>query len=125
LYRSLKIFKNSEFDFKIEWSFFECFLFGSLMGIPLSTTHCKVGAVVSVGLTYDKDSLKFDTEKIEKYKNKAFFRFFLNWFQSCSSRFKNILAAWLITVPASAIISAALFWILKAIIPIDILSIAL
>jgi phosphate/sulfate permease len=42
------------------------------MGIPLSTTHCKVGAVVSVGLTYDKESLKFDTEKIEKYKRSHF-----------------------------------------------------
>lgn len=73
---------------------------GSLMGIPLSTTHCKVGAVVSVGLTYDKDAVKFDT-------------------------FKNILAAWLITVPASAAISAVLFLILKAIIPTDVLDITL
>jgi sodium-dependent phosphate transporter len=73
---------------------------GSLAGIPLSTTHCKVGAVVSVGLTYDRDSLKFDT-------------------------FKNILAAWLITVPASAAISALLFVIFKWIIPASILSIAL
>ena len=46
--------------------FFKRFLFGSLMGIPLSTTHCKVGAVVSVGLTYDKDAVKFDTDSVEK-----------------------------------------------------------
>ena len=62
---------------------------GSYFQIPLSTTHCKVGAVVAVGLTYDKKSLKWET-------------------------FKNILYAWVITVPASAGISAILYWVLKA-----------
>ena len=61
---------------------------GSYFKIPLSTTHCKVGAVVAVGLTYDKDSLKWET-------------------------FKNILYAWVITVPASAGISAVLYVALK------------
>merc|ERR1711981_1458275 len=66
---------------------------GSVLAIPLSTTHCKVGAVVAVGLTYDKDSLKWDT-------------------------FKNILYAWVITVPASAVVSALLFLLLKWTIPV-------
>lgn len=61
---------------------------GSLFGIPLSTTHCKVGAVAAVGYTYDKEALKWDT-------------------------FKNILYAWVITVPASAGISAILYVIFK------------
>lgn len=61
---------------------------GSLLGIPLSTTHCKVGAVAAVGYTYDKDALKWET-------------------------FKNILYAWIITVPASGGISAILYLILK------------
>lgn len=63
---------------------------GSYMGVPLSTTHCKVGAVVAVGWTYDKNSLKW-------------------------SVFKNIIYAWVITVPASAFISGGMYWILKAV----------
>lgn len=67
---------------------------GSYMGVPLSTTHCKVGAVVAVGWTYDKNSLKW-------------------------SVFKNIIYAWVITVPASAFISGGMYWILKAVLGLE------
>lgn len=56
-------------------------LFGSMLQIPLSTTHCKVGAVVAVSLVHDRANV------------------------SCAT-FKKIAMAWFVTLPVSGVISA-------------------
>ncbi|XP_014673465.1 PREDICTED: sodium-dependent phosphate transporter 2-like [Priapulus caudatus] len=58
-------------------------LVASNMGIPVSTTHCKVGSVVSVGWVRSRDAV--------------------DW-----SLFRNIFMAWLVTVPCSGAISAGI-----------------
>ncbi|KAI0987222.1 hypothetical protein GJ496_010706 [Pomphorhynchus laevis] len=58
-------------------------LFASNLSIPVSTTHCKVGSVVFTGRVRSKQSV--------------------DW-----SLFGNIIIAWLVTVPVTGIISAAL-----------------
>lgn len=62
-------------------------LFGSMLQIPLSTTHCKVGAVVAVSLVHDRSQVSFDT-------------------------FKKIAMAWFVTLPVSAAVSAFSYFIL-------------
>lgn len=62
-------------------------LLASNVGIPVSTTHCKVGSVVSIG-----------------------------WFRSRSavtwSTVRNIAVAWFVTVPVSGLISAGVMYLL-------------
>jgi solute carrier family 20 (sodium-dependent phosphate transporter) len=53
----------------------------SLLTLPVSTTHCKVGSVVATGQIRSKQSV--------------------DW-----SLFRNIIIAWIITVPATAGIAA-------------------
>ena len=53
-------------------------LLGSNMGIPLSTTHCKVGAVVSVSLMHNRKAVSWRT-------------------------FGNIAWAWIVTLPVSGL----------------------
>jgi len=65
-------------------------LVASKIGIPISTTHCKVGSVVFVGY------LRSTREGVD-------------W-----SLFRNIIFAWVVTVPVSAGLSALLMWILSA-----------
>lgn len=62
-------------------------LFGSMLQIPLSTTHCKVGAVVAVSLIHDRSQVSFET-------------------------FKKIAMAWFVTLPVSAAISALSYYLL-------------
>ncbi|KAK3578013.1 hypothetical protein CHS0354_036566 [Potamilus streckersoni] len=57
-------------------------LVASNVGIPISTTHCKVGSVVCVGFVRSKQSV--------------------DW-----TLFRNIILAWFVTVPASGLLSAA------------------
>lgn len=64
-------------------------LFGSMLQIPLSTTHCKVGAVVAVSLIHDRSQVSIST-------------------------FKSIAMAWIVTLPVSALISAASYLALKS-----------
>nr|CAH7747611.1 unnamed protein product [Callosobruchus chinensis] len=64
-------------------------LLASKVGIPISTTHCKVGSVVFVG--YFSSSKKG-----------------VDW-----SLFRNIISAWLITVPIAALLSAATMLLLS------------
>ncbi|VDP41096.1 unnamed protein product [Schistosoma margrebowiei] len=61
-------------------------LIASKIGLPISTTHCKVGSVVFVGRARSRDNV--------------------NW-----GIFRNILAAWLVTLPAAGAISALLMYI--------------
>ncbi|KAF8560778.1 hypothetical protein P879_05174 [Paragonimus westermani] len=60
-------------------------LIASKIGLPISTTHCKVGSVVGVGRARAKGSV--------------------NW-----GIFRNILIAWLVTLPAAGGIAALLMY---------------
>nr|CAH8832564.1 unnamed protein product [Trichobilharzia regenti] len=66
-------------------------LIASKIGLPISTTHCKVGSVVFVGRARSRDNV--------------------NW-----GIFRNILIAWLVTLPAAGAISAFLMYIFTFII---------
>ncbi|MEH2265125.1 inorganic phosphate transporter [Nostoc sp.] len=59
-------------------------LIASRLGLPVSTSHALVGSVVGIGLVQNIKSIKFQT-------------------------LKGIAAAWLITIPVSALLSAAIF----------------
>ncbi|MCW5313346.1 inorganic phosphate transporter [Nostoc sp. KVJ3] len=63
-------------------------LMASRLGLPVSTSHALVGGVVGIGLVQNIKSIKFQT-------------------------LKGIAAAWLITIPVSAILSAAIFSIAR------------
>ncbi|MBN3872366.1 MAG: inorganic phosphate transporter [Nostoc sp.] len=63
-------------------------LIASRLGLPVSTSHALVGGVVGIGLVQNINSIKFKT-------------------------LKGIAAAWLITIPVSAVLSAALFSIAR------------
>ncbi|ARV63106.1 phosphate permease [Nostocales cyanobacterium HT-58-2] len=63
-------------------------LLASRLGLPVSTSHALVGGVVGIGLVQDIKSVQFKT-------------------------LQGIAAAWLITVPASAAISAVIFSIAR------------
>ena len=63
-------------------------LIASRLGLPVSTSHALVGGVVGIGLMQNIKSIKFQT-------------------------LKGIAAAWLITIPVSAVLSAAIFSIAR------------
>jgi PiT family inorganic phosphate transporter len=62
-------------------------LLASYLGLPVSTSHALVGGVVGIGVVQNIKSIKFST-------------------------IQNIAAAWLITVPISAALSATIFKIM-------------
>ncbi|MEH2252471.1 inorganic phosphate transporter [Nostoc sp.] len=63
-------------------------LIASRLGLPVSTSHALVGGVVGIGLVQNIKSIKFKT-------------------------LKGIAAAWLITIPVSAVLSATIFSIAR------------
>nr|CDS25451.1 Sodium dependent phosphate transporter 1 A [Hymenolepis microstoma] len=67
-------------------------LIASKFGLPISTTHCKVGSVVCVGRFRSRENV--------------------NW-----RLFVNILLAWVITLPVAGGISALIMWLLTRQIP--------
>jgi inorganic phosphate transporter, PiT family len=67
-------------------------LLASRLGLPVSTSHALVGGVVGIGLVQNFKSIKFHT-------------------------LQNIAAAWLITVPISAVLSATIFSIARIFFP--------
>ncbi|XP_787652.2 sodium-dependent phosphate transporter 2 [Strongylocentrotus purpuratus] len=69
--------------FSIELGAAATVLLASNIGIPISTTHCKVGSVVAIGKVRSAATVQW--------------RLFI-----------NIIIAWIVTVPATAAISAAL-----------------
>ncbi|MBD2452731.1 inorganic phosphate transporter [Nostoc sp. FACHB-87] len=63
-------------------------LLASRLGLPVSTSHALVGGVVGIGMVQSLNSIKFQT-------------------------LQAIAAAWLITVPLSAVLSASIFSIAR------------
>ncbi|OCQ97455.1 phosphate permease [Nostoc sp. MBR 210] len=63
-------------------------LLASRLGLPVSTSHALVGGVVGIGMVQSLNSIKFQT-------------------------LQGIAAAWLITVPLSAVLSASIFSIAR------------
>lgn len=74
-------------------------LLASKIGLPISTTHCKVGSVVFVGYSNAKTDASGVKEKAVDWK-----------------LFRSIVYAWLVTVPVAALLSAAFMFVLKALI---------
>lgn len=77
--------------FSIELASAFTVVIASNIGLPISTTHCKVGSVVSVGWLRSKKAV--------------------DW-----RLFRNIFMAWFVTVPISGVISAAIMAVFKYII---------
>lgn len=83
-------------------------LLASKIGLPISTTHCKVGSVVIVGHTANKLQQKHDDENgIISDDTKAA----VDW-----SLFRNIVYAWVVTVPVAAGLSAAMMFVLQKVV---------
>lgn len=76
-------------------------LLASKIGLPISTTHCKVGSVVFVGYT--------NTHKNTPEENAAGMpqEKAVDW-----KLFRNIVYAWVVTVPVAALLSAGFMFIL-------------
>ncbi|KAM4676216.1 sodium-dependent phosphate transporter 1 isoform 1-T3 [Discoglossus pictus] len=80
--------------FSIELASALTVVIASNVGLPISTTHCKVGSVVSVGWLRSKKAV--------------------DW-----RLFRNIFLAWFVTVPISGLISAGIMALFKyAILPL-------
>ncbi|XP_011926973.1 PREDICTED: sodium-dependent phosphate transporter 1 isoform X2 [Cercocebus atys] len=77
--------------FSIELASALTVVIASNIGLPISTTHCKVGSVVSVGWLRSKKAV--------------------DW-----RLFRNIFMAWFVTVPISGVISAAIMAVFRYII---------
>lgn len=75
--------------FTIEIGAASTVLLASKIGLPISTTHCKVGSVVFVGM--------FSSSKQG-----------VDW-----HLFRNIIYAWVVTVPVAALLSAGCMWVLR------------
>lgn len=65
-------------------------LIASKLGLPISTTHCIVGAVLGVGLARGISALNLRT-------------------------LRDIVLSWIITIPSSAIVSILIFYLIRAI----------
>lgn len=72
-------------------------LLASKIGLPISTTHCKVGSVVFVGYSNAKPDPR--TGKRENA---------VDW-----HLFRSIVYAWVVTVPVAAFLSATFMFVLQ------------
>lgn len=75
--------------FCAEFSAATTILIASKLGLPISTTHCIVGAVLGIGMARGLRALNLNM-------------------------IREIVLSWVITIPASAVMSISIFYILKA-----------
>ncbi len=83
-------------------------IIASWLGLPVSSTHIAIGGIFGVGFYREwyhekilKENRDLSTLPVEERTRRKVVR---------RSHMMTILAAWLITVPATAALSAALFW---------------
>ncbi|MGR6431933.1 inorganic phosphate transporter [Rhizobium sp. PAMB 3174] len=95
----------------------------SWLGLPVSSTHIAVGAVFGVGFFrewYTKNSkrraayIQMKAGKPESLKQPSEEEIRRRYLVR-RSHFMTIVAAWIITVPASALLAAVIYWILASI----------
>ncbi|KAL9902274.1 sodium-dependent phosphate transporter 2 isoform X2 [Glossina fuscipes] len=101
-------------------------LLASKIGLPISTTHCKVGSVVFVGhisakcsnkknkllITNNTTSSTKDSQTIENIdQEKPIEKGSVDW-----HLFRNIAYAWIVTVPVTALLSAGIMFLLSLIV---------
>lgn len=79
---------NPATGFTIEFGAAMTALISSKLGLPISTTHCLVGSVVAVGVLKSRRGIEW-------------------------SIFRNIVISWVVTVPASGLLSAGIMLLLK------------
>ncbi|EQB78703.1 hypothetical protein CB1_001095049 [Camelus ferus] len=79
--------KNEFCGFTIELASAFTVVIASNIGLPVSTTHCKVGSVVAVGWIRSRKAV--------------------DW-----RLFRNIFVAWFVTVPVAGLFSAAIMALL-------------
>lgn len=77
-------------------------LLASKIGLPVSTTHCKVGSVVFVGYTNAHKNTPEETAAGLPQVNAV------DW-----ALFRNIVYAWVVTVPVAALLSAGFMFVLR------------
>jgi len=80
----------------------------SLLGLPISSTHTAVGAIFGIGLFREaltNRPLRITPDGPNKKRTKK--RLLVR-----RQQLVTIVAAWLITVPSAAILSACLFWVM-------------
>lgn len=75
--------------FSAEFGAATTILFASKLGLPVSTTHCLVGAILGVGIARGISSLNLGT-------------------------LRDIALSWIVTLPAAALVSVTMFYLLKA-----------
>ncbi|KAH8259860.1 hypothetical protein KR026_012022 [Drosophila bipectinata] len=93
-------------------------LLASKIGLPISTTHCKVGSVVFVGhvsaagrkKNEPKGQEGSEVEKATQPNETPLADGSVDW-----HLFRNIAYAWIVTVPVTALLSAGIMYVLCAI----------
>ncbi|XP_071942345.1 sodium-dependent phosphate transporter 2-like [Antedon mediterranea] len=79
---------TSSSGFTIELGAATTVLTASKLGIPVSTTHCKVGSIIAIGLVRSRKHVDWNL-------------------------FRNIIFAWIVTLPITASISAFIMYLLQ------------
>ena len=93
-------------------------ILASWLGLPVSSTHIAVGAVFGVGFFREWHAenrlRKFSLQRPEELRIAPEERRRRKLVRR--SHFMTIVAAWVITVPAAALLSGVTFWLLTTII---------
>ena len=72
-------------------------LLASMLGLPISSTHAKVGSIVAVGFIAHRRGNRLDAEQS------------VNW-----SLFGKIVVSWVVTIPFGALLSILIFFMMQA-----------